>query len=399
MDGERTEGGVPDLLGRLAWAQKETLAMARDYLQPQRFEPVRLAGALPSPELLAEPRRAFRFFLPGEQGLVAWQEEANKAAVYFWVSQSSLLLGISEARDLDLRSLVDRAYSFAPFPALWAVEGLGNDYTGAVWERDGRSPRELFLEPGSETLPERSLLMLHAGFGLAAARRALRRLRGEDPGEKPLRTATEEFLDLCRANCRPGYTGAAWESLGLVTETFYPWLVPSVARALAASPEGVDSFFWHGVGRARYFALGSFLPCGDSTWRAFEAILRRPPGELRRSSVAGLAWAVVLVNQRTPRVVADLVARHGETLAGDDAFANGVASAVTMRRATTPGADFLETFPRYRPPEAGVAALWEELVARPCRLALEVVYPRLAARKRLDEVFRYHPLSELEGAA
>src|SRR5262249_25642863 len=137
-----------------------------------------------------------------------------------------------------------------------------------------------------------------------------------------------EVVRLDRENSLPGCVGAAYESLGLVTRSMHPTMVAAVDRAVREVAPEVRGYFWHGVGRALYFWLFNFLPCSD--WQIFQMAARAAPDESARlNACAGAAWTFVLVNQRQPRILADLVVKpHGRELARDGGFTNGVASAV-----------------------------------------------------------------------
>jgi len=390
----RGDGGVEPatqgLLERLGWFQRRAVDVVYDYLQPARFGPVRVADRLR--DLAADPAGAFRFFVPGAGASVAWAEEVNKLEIYLLVSQTSLVLGLPVRPPVPLPPYVERAYARSSFRALWLVEGLGHDWTDITWDGLTEPPRGLLSGSEAEGVVEESLLMLHAGLGLAVGRRVFRRLRDEI-GAADFRSAAEEAVALCERNSRRGYAGAALESLGLVARTFYPWCVPGLGKALAGLGDAVSDFFWHGVGRAIYFLPLSFLPCGINTWRNFLMIAEEvPEGRPQLNAIAGLAWAVTLVNQRRPEVMADFVDRHGSALATGGAWANGVASSVVMRQATTPDAPFIRAFCDYQGPSPS----WEAIVADACRSALDTLYPRLAAAGRLAEIFRYHPLSNWE---
>src|SRR5262249_13744050 len=151
-----------------------------------------------------------------------------------------------------------------------------------------------------------------------------------------VRASVRQFLGLCRANCRPGYVGAAQESLGLFARVFRPeGVVPVVDRELAALDADALDYYWHGVGRALYFSPTDFLPFGRSAWEAVEPVRGEAPRErARRNAVAGLAWATTLVNMLRPEVMEGVVRRLGDTLGRDDAFASGVSSSIVMRQDT-----------------------------------------------------------------
>jgi len=348
-------------------------------------------------DLLTQPAEALRFFVPTPGSVAAWKELFKRAEVYVLVSQVPRLIGVPKSPPLPLLELLEHAYALGPFPALWAVEGLGKAYGDSSWEQ-GKVPHDLLTGPQAAKLPAASLLMMHAGIGLSIATRLLSPfapLAAAAPRQQ-LARALAETVALCRQNSRPGYVGAALESIGLVTRSFHPGLVQDAGRMLAEADEAVAGFYWHGVGRAMFFLVASFLPCGSSDRRGFEMAASEAPDERARdSAVAGMAWAVTLVNQQQPEVVAELLWRDRALLAGDPAFVNGLASSIIMRYDTTPDAPFTASFCDYRPPGAEAAGLWGEVVANPCRRALEEWYPALKAADRLGEVFRYQPLPQL----
>src|SRR5205085_2866059 len=105
----------------------------------------------------------------------------------------------------------------------------------------------------AESVPTSSLAALHAGAGLSFAGRALGVLTPRSTAGE-VRRALEQFVALCRANSHEGYVRAAYEALGLWTRNLSPQLMPSIDRQLAEADEEMVGYFWHGVGRALYFA-------------------------------------------------------------------------------------------------------------------------------------------------
>lgn len=327
----------------------------------------------------------------GSEAWLGLEELRNKTEVFLLVLTVGRLIGVPSTFPLPLVELVRRSYGLGPFRALWAVEGLGHDY-GTSFFTHGVPPRGILRGPRTRALPAASLMMLNAGIGMAFAEQGLDEL-GKDPSFPAVARAAAKIIALTGDNARPGYFGASYESLGLLTRLFFPQLTRSVDRALrqVAPPECVD-YFWHGAGRALYFSPFNFMPF--SVWQAYETAWREAPDERARlNAYAGITWAFLLVNQRQPEIMAQLlIAPYGRQLARDGGFRNGVASATVMRFGTTPQAPFIRSFCRYRPGEPRLAALWDELVRIPCERALNVYYPALAAANRLGEVFRYHDL-------
>lgn len=397
------ERGVERRLDAVTWEMARTLGgwsqeafQVGDALQRDGADLVLPARAWSVQDWLDSARtaagltlRSARFATPGRLGMDAWRELANKVQVYLLVKRVAARVGEpSTGGPFDLATLLRRAYQLSGFEALWAVEGLGHDYAERSWPADGK-PQALLSGAGGEDLPAKSLTMLHAGIGLAFAQRLLAEL---PPGVPLQRTAdtVAAVLELCRANSRPGYEGAAIESLGLVTRTFHgPRLHEMDAALRRLGEDDARGFFWHGVGRALYFLPINIVPAGDTTWRPFEmALAEAPDPTARHNAVAGLGWAFTLVDMRAPELMERLLlAPHGASLRRLEGFANGVASSLTMRTDTTPGSELVDRFLGHRPTTAG--DLWRELVTEPSRHALERVYPRLRAAGRLGEIFRY----------
>ena len=377
-----------------ALLQEGALEMAGRSLTPDLLDPAtwaRMAG-----DMAQRSAEGFRLMLSGSAGFDALREIQNKAEVYVLVREVAQILGIPQEFPLPLGSLLSKAYELTPFETLWAVEGLGHDY-GRSYLDQGIVPRGLLSGPRTHGLPAKSLLMLHAGIGLAFAEYLLEGTDRRTSFEE-IRRLVAEDVRLCRENSRPGYLGAAYESLGLVARLFHgERMAASVDRALREVAPEVVGYFWHGVGRAIYFLPQSFLPC--STWQTFEMARREAPDELARlNAVAGTSWAVTLVNQRQPEILANLVVGpHGDQLAPDGAFSNGLASAVIMRADTTPGAPLTQAFLDYRPSrsDARQVRLWDELVRRPAELGLRVYYPIFKAQDALGDLFHYGDLARL----
>ncbi len=363
-------------------AQDGAADLLRQALGPEPLD----AGTLPrlAAELARRTAGGFEVLFSGGAP-AAGVELLNKAEVYVLVRENALILGIPDRFPLPIQDLAERAYGIGEFPALWAVEGLGHDW-GVSFSDRGRTPHGLLTGRVADGLPEKSMLMLHAGVGLWAAQ-----LEIDAVAKAPTRGAIDESVDtvvrLCRDNSRPGDLGAAYESLGLVTRLFHPPLLSRVNRAVRRVAPQVHDYFWHGAGRAIYFSPLNFLPC--SSEQVFSQARHEATGERAwLNAVTGLAWAITLVNQRQPWILEELWIRpHGDELAATDAFAEGVASSIAMRAATTPGAALIEDFVSYRPAR-GSARRWDQLVGDPARRALALL-PALEREGRMGEIFRY----------
>src|SRR5207247_3295386 len=117
----------------------------------------------------------------------------------------------------------------------------------------------------------------------------------------------------------------------LVARNLYPHLVSPIDRLLLQTDERLDGLFWHGVGRALYFAPTNFLPCGTSLLRAIQMTQREPAHSLGRlNALAGLVWAATLVNIRHPEIMENFINTHGDQFSMWEPFYNGVTSSIVV---------------------------------------------------------------------
>lgn len=339
---------------------------------------------------------ALNLLTPGRGNRVVWQELKNKLQAFDLFENVDSALGINAEDGVPLKRLVEEACALDAYRAVWVTEGLGHLHTEMCWERAG-VPRNLLRD--ADALPARSLAALHAGMGLSLASRLLKTV-GPRNSESEVGGVLRRYVELCEDNSTPGYVGAAYEALGLVARNLYPHLICVVDRQLQKLDEKLLGYFWHGVGRAIYFAPTNFLPFNNSPWRAVEMSRREPEHETGRlNALAGLVWAMVLVNIRQPEILAALLRGHRGELSQSDALSNGVSSAVMIWRDSTGDTSYLDALCRHQPEpsEPALAELWTEQVLRPCRDALQRFYPVMKERDRLGEIFRYQSLPDLVG--
>ena len=347
-------------------------------------------------KLLPPMTRAISLFIPGRDAQIAWRNAKNNAEIMELVANIGKKLPPAGAQ-VSLPELVRTCYSLGPFPALWAIEGLGHYYGDGFYARK-EIPENLLTAPATETLPAASLTMLHAGIGMAFAKSNLQTVNAKS-SPADVRKAVQNIVTLCKNSSRPGYTGAAVESLGLVSR----WLhdLPTlkvVDEQLAAIAPDLLGYLWHGAGRAVYFSPQNFVPGIHTPWRAVEMCRTEAPHELgRRNMVAGLAWAITLVNMRYPLIMETVLKYHGEEFLRDDAFSSGVMSSIIMRYDITPDDPHIDLFLKYRPAgsDAKLVGLWDRLIKGPCERAMQVSYPVLKKYNRLEEVFHYQDLDAL----
>jgi hypothetical protein len=336
-----------------------------------------------------------RVFSSVENVRLGWEELKNNFEVFRLVKNVSQLLAIPPGgQDFDLRKAVEGAYALGQFPDLWAVEGLGHDYTMTFFPRwgKGQSVRGILTDGQASVLPDKSLTMMHAGLGLAFAEKLMDRITPYSPASD-IRGVLQEFVTLVKDNARNGYEGAAYESLGLVTRFWHAQMVNIVDQYMQeVEPEAVG-YFWHGVGRALYFFPTYFVPGFLSAWIPVQ---QEPPYELAKlNMIAGLTWATTVVDIRQPQIMESILKYQGDIVSKTSAFTNGVMSALIMGSDITPGDAYINQFLEYKPSDPQMAELWTRLIACPAKDAVERIYPMLKKHNRLGEVFRYQDLPEL----
>lgn len=340
-------------------------------------------------EMMQQSAEAIRLVTPWRESRLAWREFQNKLEAFNLFAHVDAALQIPRQGEVRLQELIKKIETLGPYRAVWATEGLGY-YLGLKLIDPGKGPRNLLTDQSKE-LSERSLAPLHSGMGLAIGKRLMETV---SPGghESEIRRVLEQFVLACRDISKTGYTGAAYESLGLVMRTLYPQMIPEADRQLREIDEDLLGYFWHGVGRGIYFAPTNFLPDGSSFERAIRMTWEHSPHELgRRNALAGMAWAMTLINLRHPEILVSFLKHHSDQLRDRDAFVNGVSSSVLIWRDSTSDDPSLRTFLNYQPDfsDETLVERWERLVHRPCVEALESMYPLLKEHQRLDEVFHY----------
>jgi hypothetical protein len=363
-------------------------AMQNLAMQPVFFESLKLM----MPPMVASTQA----LIPGHDAGLARQECEAKMDVMQLV-QDVRKVCPDKSVHVPLADIVAKAYALGSFPALWTIEGVGHDLVKGRRHR-GERLTDLLTSPEVGDLPDGSLTMLHAGIGLGLAELALEDLRPDSPTEK-IDAALQRFLDDCRSSSREGYVGCALESLGLVTRHLYGH---SMVKALDERLEAIDAalrgFFWHGVGRGVYFSPENMFPLLDSPWPAVDMVERQAPHDLARDNMmAGIAWAMTLVNLKQPVVLEGFLKKHGSGFGDTDAFVNGAVSSIIMRKDTTPDEPHIAALLAHEvtSSDSRLEALWDRVVKKSLSKALSKHYSAIKSKGRLGDIFRFQPLAEL----
>lgn len=321
---------------------------------------------------------------------LAWLELQNKYQVYNLVKNVAATHS-GDSAEFPLLASVAMAYQQPVYTRLWVVEGIGHLYGQFYVGQPGI--RGLLTEGAALQLPAKSMMMMHAGIGLAFGQTALAGINPYGCAAK-VDEALDRFADLCAANTRPGYVGGSFESLGLVTRFFYPEAVGVVDTSLRKRHAEIVPYFWHGVGRAHYFYPTYFVPGVLSPWVAVQSIA---PDDLALDNlVAGLAWAFTLVNVRQPQIMANFLGTPPEFFPDPMRFSNGLQSSMIMARNVEPDETYIGELCRYRPDteDAETQSRWKTIPGDCCR-SLQSHSQVLRRYDRLGEVFRYQDLQAL----
>jgi hypothetical protein len=328
--------------------------------------------------------------VPRRDSAAVQQEFANKLYIIGLVLRAHGARAPGTDANEPLAALVDRAATMETFPRLWAVEGIGYAWADRAWERSGGSdPTGLLTDASSASLPPWSLTMLHAGIGMSFARKILQEVEKASTGAI-VRHSIARFVRLCRNSSRPGYAGAAFESLGLATRTLYPKLVGLFDREIPEVEPELQDYFWHGAGRGMYLDPMNMLPSANAPWRVIRRLDAEAPHPLAyRNALSGVAWALTVVNMRQPIVMEAFLRHHADLARANDGFVNGVTSSLLMRYDTTRDDARIASFIHHSPSSPALASAWRSLITAPCEDALRVTYGELSQKGALEELFHH----------
>lgn len=327
----------------------------------------------------------------GSSRELVWQELGNKLQSFGTFRYVETVLDIAPQSDVTLPALIHKANACDSYIKVWATEGVGHFYAERVWQ-DEQIPTELLTDETLVGLPLQSLIALHAGMGLSLAKHCLRNVH-KNSERKEVEVAVARFVELCTNNARPGYVGISFEALGLIVQTLYPTLCLLFDQTLHKLEPNLLGFYWHGVGRGAYF-----MPRSSLTWDAQNWASLRAPHELgQRNLLAGLAWPVTLVNIRHPEIMAQFIARNGDFVEANDAFATGIAASLIVWRHSTRGDAYLDRFCNYQKSSNNqtLHRRWTEWVQRPSEIALSQVHPLLEEHQCFDSLFYYQSQDDL----
>ena len=266
--------------------------------------------------------------------------------VFWQVRRARVAHGATrDGRIFDLEPALRRALAHNSKYGFWALEGLGHDHVKAHLEAALAPPRRLLRHPSLKMLDAGQLAAVHAGLGLAAAEFVAGGLESRS-GSGRFEDAITRFEALCRDNASSSdQAEVALEALGLVASVFFAPLRPGFESALRIRPR-LRRLYWHGAGRGAYFSGSQLLPgYGSISRAASKTIQRAPDAEARRDSLAGLGYALTMVNIEHPSVLAGGLVDLGPSIdesadrlpseLGSDlgtGLGTGIAGALAMQR-------------------------------------------------------------------
>lgn len=332
--------------------------------------------------------------IPGRNRQLAYIETLNKLAIMELVTKVSSVLPKEEIFP-SLKTLVNRCYALGGDSSLWIIEGLGQRTIEHELKSNDK-PQDFLTGEYSKDLPLGSLAMLHAGIGLGFAKHGLDGLNYS--GTHNLAQMVTRFIEHCQDNSRPGYFHCAIESLGLVARFEHGiQIVCAIDQVLGEIKPEFRGLLWHGAGRAVYFSPQNFIPGVKSPIPAFSMCKLEPPHKIGRNNMmAGLAWAIMLVNMKHPQIIEEVLMLHENDIReSEEAFKNGVASSSIVREVSTPGVarDFVESVSKKSGGER--SSLLMEYVGSPAEKAINTYLPVLVQQNRLGQVFQYQSLDSL----
>ena len=340
--------------------------------------------------MMQQSARLMGGFMPGRDLFCDWRELDNKFEAFrlFQYADRELKLPVDR---VPIEEAVGEALTLDAFRAIWIIEGIGYiKGTAASASREG-----LLSEGAGSRLPDRAMISLHAGMGTAFAERLIAGLRS-NPTTEEVSPTVERFVELCQNNCRPGWEDACIEPLGLVVRCLYPHLLAPVSAAMDGLSPALRKLFWHGVGRSLYFVPTNFLPIPGAHERMMKgAVAEAGRADDRRQLLAGLIWAVTLVNLPQPAVIRSLVPVCAR-LGGQAEFTNGLISALLAWRHMAPGdARRIASYTRPLPNHHRDAVAWKVWIETPAREALEEIWPGLERRNQVPALYTYRTPEEL----
>lgn len=331
-----------------------------------------------------------KFILPCNENRLAWQEIQNKLTAFDWFENVDVKLSLPSEVETPLIVLLKWAEKLDSFNRVWATEGIGFLFAERQLALD-KSQHGLLRGISIKGVSVNCLVALHAGMGLSLAGRLLNEMNTEKSLKEKMAILTSRIVAF-EENLQEGYLEIVIETLGLAARNLYPHLLMQLDEALRQISESYPDYFWHGVGRALYFAPTGFIPTYDMRWDSILATQTEPPYESARlNALTGWIWALTLVNIRQPEILSACLKHHANLFTLGNAITNGISSAMVIWQESTGGDPSIESFLSYTPDDIDTkfVSLWHERVQRPSIKALREYQTTPMNERRLGKLFRY----------
>jgi hypothetical protein len=337
-------------------------------------------------------KEAVQTLAPREARRLMVERLQNAFTVIGFVNQVDAPSEFSPDGTYPMAETIAKGYDKGDYQSLWAIEGTGERYADAFLTAGNPFTGILRTGAGAD-VPDKSLLMMHAGIGIAFAKEAMKSITPYSSGSE-IRDALKRFIDRCLDNSRPGYEGATLESLGLVTRTWYGQMVRLAPDQLREIDPVYAEYFWRGAGRAMFFTPLNMMP----GFSPFDSAEEEPPDEVARLNArAGVSWAFNLVNLRQPEISANLMGRKSAQIFANDGFMNGLLSTFVMATDMIPEDPWVARFCAYEPNPGDSAAVsaWNTHIGADLAARIDLYRKTLKEHNILGQVFRYQQLPKL----
>jgi hypothetical protein len=341
-------------------------------------------------------RRLLKFFqftaqmaariVPTVENTLACRELTFKIRAFSFFEHVDIFLDLDPDSPWPIEEAVKKIQALEPENRVWALEGVGYIYAERALKQ--KETPEGILQ--NINLPHWSSGGLHSGMGMVFANRFLQNFKDQNSLSISFKTI-ERYLALVRENSLPSCAGIPLDSLGFIARLMFPEQVPLIDKRLQKMEKNLAAYFWHGVGRALFFLPGNMWPGRSFPWRAVEMAPTEAPHEFGYLNIlSGLAWPLTLVNLREPRITENVLKYHRERLSKNEAFSNGVSSAIVFLTKSIGSSPLIDSFLNHNPAssEPRLREDWERLVKTPCQKALNS-HPHQENRNSWSKFFLY----------
>jgi hypothetical protein len=284
---------------------------------------------------------------PDTETVGLMRELGNRLEAFSLFRCTTEMLAAGGRDSATLETLLRRARREGPYHSLFLTEGIG--YLCAGTYRVAEQPAE--AQPS-----------LHVGMGLQFAERALRQTKGNR-----LDRVVSYYLRQWSIHALARWHCAGAEPFGFAAAILCPDLVQTLSHAADFDVERAG-YYWHGVGRALYFAPTMAMPlCGAHARAMWQARTVGHSEHAVANVMAGWAWGMTLTNVRHPDLIEAALVHACEAAPSLEALRHGIAGALAMADAGAPSHPFRRALWHHQPRERHGASVWNRLVRSACQ--------------------------------